>query len=234
MQAIGGAALMLLQDDPAQLTHDVHLLMIFMGILAISVLAVVVVVMIAGIVIAGLAGRAIKSAEALEKRASPILDKANELIIEFSPKLRTISDNAEHISTVVRGKMDEVSVTVTKVNQTVQQVNETVQEVNETVRDANGRARSQVARADTIVTDAMTATQEMTHKVQHTISMPVRQVAGLVAGIKVGVETLIERSGFGNLRGGNPRERGQGGSVPYDGNIPHSNVPGEPGRPYDV
>jgi methyl-accepting chemotaxis protein len=230
-----------LQDDPAQLTHDVHLLMIFMGILAISVLAVVVVVMIAGIVIAGLAGRAIKSAEALEKRASPILEKANELMIEFVPQLRTLSDNAEHISTVVRGKLDEVSGTVTKVNETVQQVNdtvrqvnETVQQVNETVRDANGRARSQVARADTIVTDAMTATQDMSHKVQHAITVPVRQVAGLVAGIKVGLETLIERSPFANIRGGKPSEPGQYGGVRPDGTVPHGSIPREPGRPYDV
>ena len=236
MQAIGGAALMLLQDDPAQLTHDVHLLMIFVGILAITVLVLAIVCLVAAMGAAAMARRAVKAAEAMEARLDPMMDKANELVIEFTPKLRTLSDNAEHITTVVRGKLDEVGATVTKVNQTVQQVNETVQQVNQTVRDANGRARSQVARVDTIVSDAMTATQDISHKVQHAVNVPVRQVAGMVAGLKAGVETLIDRSPFGTMRGGKPRSYGRvppDDTAPY-GTVPCSNIPREPGRPYDV
>jgi ABC-type transporter Mla subunit MlaD len=142
-------------------------------------------------------------------------------LIEFVPKLRTISDNVEHISTVTRAKVNEVGATVTQVNQTVQQVNQTVQ-------NANGRARAQVARADTMVTDALTATQDLSQKVQHTIRVPVRQIAGLVAGFKAGLETLIERSPFAVMRNNAPRE-----SSPY-GSVPRSQVPRDPGRPYDV
>lgn len=224
MQGIGGAALILLQDDAGQLTHDVHLLMIFMGILAISVLLLVIGFAIAGIAMAAMVGRAVKVAENVQKRAEPLLDKTNELIIEFVPKLRTVSDNVEHISTVARAKVDEVSGTVTQVNQTVQQINKTVQ-------DANGRARAQVAHADTMVSDALKATEDLSQKVQQTVRVPIRQVAGMIAGLKAGLETLIERSPFGAGRGSSRQ------SIPRAGwqeSAPASRVPVDPGRPYDV
>jgi methyl-accepting chemotaxis protein len=94
-----------------------------------------------------------------------------------------ITENVEQISYTVRGKVDELGVTVSQLNQTVSEI--------------NGRTRVQVSRVDGIVTDALTATQEISSSVQHSIKGPVKQVAGLVAGVKAGLETLIARSPFG-------------------------------------
>ncbi len=93
-----------------------------------------------------------------------------------------MTENAEQISYTVRAKVDELGVTVS--------------ELNDTVREFNGRTRAQVARVDGIVSDALGATEEISHTVQQGIKAPVRQIAGIIAGLKAGIETLIERSPF--------------------------------------
>jgi uncharacterized protein YoxC len=218
MQAIGGAAMMFLQEDPARMTHDVHLITIYVAILAISVAVLVLCMLIAGAVIGAVALRGMRTVERLEQRAAPIMDKANKLMAEFTPKLRTVADNVEHISTVARGKVDEVGDTVTQVNRTVQ--------------EANGRTRAQVERVDGMVSHALTATEEIAERVERGIRKPVRQIAGVVAAVKVGLETLIERS---------PLTR-WGGVAPRTGRASQTvrSTPVEPvdtvnsGRPYGV
>jgi hypothetical protein len=80
----------------------------------------------------------------------------------------------------------------------VTQLSVTVAELNETVRGINGRARVQVVRADNIVSDALHATEEISQTVQNGIKGPVRQIAGVIAGLKAGIETLVARSPFGH------------------------------------
>jgi hypothetical protein len=41
------------------------------------------------------------------------------------------------------------------------------------------------------------ATEEISSTVQQGIKAPIRQIAGVVAGLKAGMETLIARSPFG-------------------------------------
>jgi methyl-accepting chemotaxis protein len=104
------------------------------------------------------------------------------MLHELSPKVRSLTENAEQISYAVRTKVDELGVTVS--------------ELNETVREINGRTRVQVVRVDGIVTDALVATEEISQTVQNGIRGPVRQIAGVIAGLRAGLETLIERSPF--------------------------------------
>jgi methyl-accepting chemotaxis protein len=125
---------------------------------------------------------------AFDEKATPLMSKTVAMIDELSPKVRSISENVEQISYAVRAKVDEVGVTVS--------------EVNRTVLDINGRTRIQVARADEIVTEAMIATEDISRTVQSGIRVPIRQVAGIVAGVKAGLETLLARSPFGKPRGG--------------------------------
>ncbi len=193
MQAIYGAALMLFQDDMGERTHDVHLSMIFLGIIALFFIVQSIGVVVAGLFAAKLFARVDAIATEAEKRTGPILDKVNTLMADLKPKIDAISDNVQHISATVKVKVDEVGGTVTEINKTVQEV--------------NGRTRIQVLRADGIVTNALVATQEISESVQQSIRVPVRQIAGLVAGVKAGLQTLIERSPFGG--------RGNSGR-PYD------------------
>jgi uncharacterized protein YoxC len=167
--------------------HDIHLAMIFVGIIAASLLAQALFVGITMGYAAKLLHRVNQIGDIVEKRTGPMLDKTNALLDELSPKVKSITENAEQISYTVRTKVDELA--------------STVSELNETVKEINGRTRVQVARADGLVTDALVATSEISHSVTESIKVPVRQIAGLVAGAKAGLETLIARSPFGNKRG---------------------------------
>jgi hypothetical protein len=64
------------------------------------------------------------------------------------------------------------------------------------VKDANKRTQAQVARVDGMVSEALHTAQNVSRTVQEGVRKPVQQVAGIVAAVKRGVETLVERSPF--------------------------------------
>ena len=182
MPVLSGVAVMFLQES--ELTrHDIHLAMIFLAIIALALVVQAVGVLISGAFAAKLLHRVDGIADIVEKRTGPMLDKTNQLLHELAPKVQSFSENAEQISYTVRAKVDELAVTVG--------------ELNDTVKEFNGRTRAQVVRVDGIVSDALGATEEISQTVQNGIKGPLRQIAGVIAGFKAGIETLIERSPFG-------------------------------------
>jgi uncharacterized protein YoxC len=182
MPALRVVAFALLQENDFT-RHDVHLAMIFLGIIAVSLMIAAVAAVVTGVFASKLLARVDGIANIVEQRTGPILDRTNELLQDLGPKIHTVSTNVEQISYTVRAKVDELGATVTK--------------LNETVNDINGRTRVQVSRVDGIVSDALFATAEISETVQNGIRGPVKQVAGVVAGLKAGIETLIARSPFG-------------------------------------
>ncbi len=63
-----------------------------------------------------------------------------------------------------------------------------------------------MARVDGIVGKTLTATAEIMATIEHTVRVPVREVAGIVNGIKAGLDVLVGKvkGGFGRQE---PRER---------------------------
>jgi methyl-accepting chemotaxis protein len=182
MAVLNVAALALFQGG--ELTqHDVHLAMIFIGIIALALVVQAIGVVVSGLFAAKLLKRVDGIADIVEQRTGPILDRTNDLLRDLAPKIHTVSTNVEQISYTVRAKIDELGATVTQLNDTVQEI--------------NGRTRVQVSRVDGIVTDALIATEEISATVQQSIRVPIRQVSGVIAGLKAAVETLIARSPFG-------------------------------------
>jgi methyl-accepting chemotaxis protein len=181
MPGLNGAAVVIFQESEFT-KHDIHLAMIFLAIIAIALVAQAVGVLVSGALAAKLSKKVESLADMIEKKTLPILDKTNQVLHELSPKVQSITQNAEQISYTVRTKVDELAATVG--------------ELNDTVREINGRTRMQVVRVDGIVTDALFATEEISQTVQNGIKAPVRQIAGVIAGFRAGIETLIERSPF--------------------------------------
>jgi methyl-accepting chemotaxis protein len=167
MPVLSGAAVVLLQDS---------------DVIALALVMQAIGVVISAVFAAKLLHRVNGIADVVEKRTGPMLDKTNQILNDLAPKVQSFTENAEQISYTVRTKVDELGVTVS--------------ELNETVREINGRTRVQVSRVDDIVTDALVATEEISHTVQQGIKAPVRQIAGIIAGLRAGIETLIERSPF--------------------------------------
>jgi methyl-accepting chemotaxis protein len=173
MQSLGCLALALLQDDGA-LLRNVHWLTIFVGIIAAAVAIGFLGMCVAGIKLLQLMRKGQALAERLEGKVTPMVDKTRALVEELGPKVRTIATNVEQISYTVRSKVDEFGATA--------------DEINRTVKDANKRTHAQVSRVDGMVSEALTSAQN--------VSRTVQQIAGIVAGVKKGVETLVERSPF--------------------------------------
>jgi len=182
MQSFSCLALAFLQDDAGSVQHDVHLMMIFMGIIAVAVIAGFLGVGIAGLMGLKLFRKLEQMAERAEGKVSPMLDKTRVLVEELSPKVRTITTNVEQISYTVRTKVDEFSATAT--------------EINRTVKEANTRTQEKVARVDGMVSEALNTAQHVSRTVQESVRKPVQQIAGIIAGLRRGVETLVERSPF--------------------------------------
>lgn len=205
MPILSGLAVFL--QDSSQTQGDIHLSTVYLGIIAITLLVLVLALVIGGLVAAVFVSKQIKRAESMakmvENKVIPIIDKANNLVADLTPKIKHISENAEQISYTVRGKVDELSSTISELNQTVLEI--------------NGRTRVQVTRVDGMVSEALTTTEEISQTVQNGIRVPVRQIAGIIAGVRAGIETLVERSPFNRSAQREPRRYGNGsGPSPLD------------------
>jgi methyl-accepting chemotaxis protein len=181
MTVANAAAIVLLEEDLSR--HDLHLLMIFVGLIAVALVVQALGFVTAGVFAAKLLHRVDGIAHEVHQRTGPMIDKTSQLVHDLGPKVQSLTENAEQISFAVRAKIDEVG--------------ETVSQINRTALEANARTRAHMARADGIVTDALNATEEMSHTIQDGIRAPVRQIAGVLAGFKAMIDTLISRSPFG-------------------------------------
>ncbi|MDQ2925634.1 MAG: hypothetical protein M3R43_08795 [Acidobacteriota bacterium] len=179
-------------------SNDQHLLMIFTAIGALSLLVLAIVTLVGGVVVGLGALKVLKEVKEIvgdvHSKTMPVLHKADVLIDELTPKIRIVSDNAVHITTTVREKVDEVGVTVSQMNRTA--------------AGANEKTRGQVDHVDRMVSSVLTTTEDVTNTVVHSIRVPIKQAAGLVTGIRVALETLIK-----NFSGKDTRQ-GRGGWTP--------------------
>jgi len=180
MSVANSVAMVLLQ---AESHRDVHWASIFVGIIALALVVQALGVVAVAVYAFRFLKRLEKLGDSFDQKTTPILEKTNLMLEDLSPKVRSISENMEQLSYTAREKVDELGVTLTQVNRTVEEI--------------NLRTRVQIARADAIVSDAMEATEDISQTVQEGIRMPLRQVMGLVAGVKAGIETLVSRFPFG-------------------------------------
>jgi methyl-accepting chemotaxis protein len=175
------AAIAMLQTAEIS-AHDIHVIM-----WSVVVIAGALLVAAGGLVFTSIfAAKLLHSVNCVVKEAKehtgPLLLKTNQLVQELAPKIHHLTENAEQISYTVRAKMDEIGVTVSQLNETVQEV--------------NGRTRHQVRHVDHIVSDALNAAEHVSQTVQEGIRGPLKQVVGIVAGVRAGLEKLVERSPF--------------------------------------
>lgn len=169
--------------DPDLTSHDVHLGMIFIGIIAFSLLVAAAGVVVVVVYAVKLLKRVDGIAQEVKVRTGPILDKANTVVADLTPKVHSMTTNVEQMSYTVRARVDEVA--------------ETLRQMNETVQAVNLRTRVHIAHVDGIVADAIQTTGDISNTLQQGIQAPVRQIAGVLAGLRAGLDTLITRSRFG-------------------------------------
>lgn len=115
-------------------------------------------------------------ADDLHKRTVPILEMSNSLLANAKPQIETIVSNLTETSEKLKNQVDDIV----------------------------DRTRLQVVRADELVTRTMDKVEETTEIVQHSVISPIRQIAGVLQAVTMGVNVLFGRRGSnGHGRPGN-------------------------------
>jgi hypothetical protein len=148
--------------------------MIFVGVVAASMFMQTVFVILTAIGAAKTQKRVLQIAEEFHTRATPIIDKAEDLVKETLPKIRTITDNLVEASVVVKAKALQFDTTLTDVNQ---------------------KTKAQVARVDGMISSALTATGALAEMIHKGIRTPVVEALAVVNGFKAGIDVLLRKSG---------------------------------------
>lgn len=182
-------------------SNQMKWLVIFVGIAAVS-LAIVAIFFLA-VIIGGLVAykEASKEIKVLKSQANQLVDRSQTLIAEFTPQIRqitakvdTITGHVERLAALVHEKADEISPTITAANKTVLEANETVRETVRTTKvtaqEANEKTRAQITRVDKMISGALDATARLGVAIEQGISKPGREVAGVIAGLKAGLQTF--------------------------------------------
>lgn len=179
MVTIGSQAFGMWLEDPGALSSgNSRTLMFFVGLVAFCMLIQAIVVVVFSLGAMKMNKRLIVIAEELHGRAMPIIDRTGEILDETMPKVRVITDNLVETSAIVRSK---------------------AQEFDATLNDANSKTRAQVAKVDGMVSTALARTASLGELIHDGIRVPVKQVAGVIAGFRVGLEVLLSKAN--NMRG---------------------------------
>lgn len=161
-----------LQEPGSLSAGNSRLLMFFVGMVAIAMVTQAIVVIGAVIGAAKARKQLLAIAEEIKLKTVPVIEVTNSVINDLHPKVRTIADNFVETSHLVRAKAQEFDATITDVNQ---------------------RARAQTERVDDMVSAVLDTTSGIASSVTRSVQMPVRELHGVMAGLKAGIDVLTGR-----------------------------------------
>lgn len=200
------SAAMWLQTTDFNSAENTHLLMIFLGILAVSIAVIALAVIVVAFVVAKAVKRLLQITEELKAKSMPIIGSTQGIITtvqgvvhDLQPKIKTVTDDlTPKIKTItddLTPKIKTISTNVTEMStiarDNVAKFDSTLNSANNTVKEVNEKARAQVDRVDGMVSSALTATSNVAQTIHHSIRIPVNQVAGVVSGFKAGLDVLL-------------------------------------------
>ena len=217
------SVLAVLQEQDSINSGNSKLLLVFVAVAAIALLAQAVVVAGIGFVVYKAQKAVLDHIGEIKGKAYPLIEKSQELITDLRPKINEITEkvnvitgHVEHIAALAKEKAEEFSPTISAANQTVASANETVAE-------ANRKTRAQINRVDGMISSALDATVRLGTAIEHGITRPGREIAGIVTGLRVGLDTLMSGArAFGAE------------SAPGGGAIGRPPQPIRPGTPYPL
>lgn len=169
---------------------NAKLLEVFIAIAAIALLAQAIVVVGIGIgafkvykLVNGHIGE-------LRAKAMPIIEKSQALVEQLTPQIHEITAKVNNITGHVEEIVGMAKDKALEFSPTISAANLTVAAANETVRDANLKTREQVTRVNGMISGALDATVRLGHAIEHGITQPGREIAGVLSGVKAGLSTL--------------------------------------------
>lgn len=147
-------------------------LMIFVGLVALAMVVQAISVIVLAVGAAKARKRVLEIVEDLRGKVTPLISVTHEMVRDNAPKVKTIADNLEHTSHLVRTQAAEL---------------------NATVNEANAKTRAQVTRVDGMVSSVLDATSDAAKLLENAIRIPAREFSGLMSGLKAGLDVLLGR-----------------------------------------
>lgn len=105
-------------------------------------------------------------------RLKPVIESASAFLVESRPKIQTITDNLTATTASLRSQVERLDATMS---------------------DVIDRTRLQVIRADEMVGRTLDRVEETSELVHHSVISPIKQLAGLVSGLTVGLDAFFRR-----------------------------------------
>ncbi len=109
----------------------------------------------------------------------PAIAASRKLVDELTPKIKVVSDNLVATTNVLRQEAEHIRVAVD---------------------DVVDKTRGQASRVDEMVTGTLNGVVHATTAIQDGISIPLRQIHGVLNGIRVGFDVLRKKSGTNHVR----------------------------------
>lgn len=156
-----------------------HLIMIFIGVVALAMLIMAIALLVITVASAKAIKAARQAADEIKDKVLPLIEVATEigkssqaLLHDVTPQVKLISENLAETSKSARSA---------------------VQQIETTVSDANLRTQRQVARVDDMVTAALTTTTEVVEAVVSGLRVPAQKIAAMASQAKLAFDGLLAR-----------------------------------------
>ena len=186
-------SMMWLQSDAGG-SGNSTLLIVFVGIIALGSLVQLLVFAALGIAAMKARKEAMAVVNEVKGKAMPLIASAQDLVNSLSPKIKDVVND---VSPKIKDVVNDVSPKIKKISGDLVDISAMakakVAEIDTTVSELNGKTRAQVNRLDGMVTTTLNATSDLASAVHHGITVPVREVAGVVAGVKAAMDVLVGR-----------------------------------------
>jgi hypothetical protein len=177
---------MWLQETYTFSSGNAKLLMIFIGLVAVSMVVQALVVVVMAARTSGLVKGLNTSVEELKVKLLPLIDTATHLtrssqslLDATAPKVKAIGDNLAKASDMMVETSEVVRTSALRFEQTI--------------ADANFRTQRQVARVDGMVTAALATTTEIVETIGNGIRVPTQKIIGIATQLRYGLEGLYAK-----------------------------------------
>ena len=149
-----------------------NLLTVFIAITSVAVVLQMVILFALYFAVRRTTSQAESIALDFQRRATPILENARDLIADATPRVKEITSNLTEASSTFRRQAETLG---------------------NTAVDVALRARNKVAQADDVLTRTLERVEKTTGAVQNSVLSPVRHVNGVLQAISVGVGAFLNR-----------------------------------------
>jgi len=147
---------------------------------------------------AGLLFAIYRATRALEEKTMPLVPKIEALIPKVEavipkiegliPKIGSLVDSSR---TVVENSGKQIHDITVKTNEILDVTKKQLARVDEVLEDATARAKIQLDRAEMVIDDTMNRAQQTVAIVHSGIMKPLREIQGVTAGLRAGLNFLM-------------------------------------------